>query len=140
MKKLSITLALLFVCLFTFAVDLKLQWCPSVEANFSGYKVYYVATNKVVGWTPDVYVNSSNCPPVIATNGMNWVRNYSTNLLVGTNNSFTLSNVIVGKTYYIAVSAFDTSGLESEQSNEIEVTPTNQPPSRPQNFRLLEVR
>jgi len=142
MKKLvTLLLAMVLMTSAALAVSIKLAWCPNPEASVSGYKLYYVATNKVPNWKPDVYANGTNCPPTVLTNGGPWVRNYTTNLLVsGANNTTgTVSNLIVGKTYYFSVTAVDTNGLESDFSSEVEFTVTNFPPSRPQFFQILNV-
>lgn len=140
MKKITAVLGLMLVGFSLVAASIKLEWCPNPEANVIGYKVYYVATNKVAGWKPSVF-NTTNCPSIIVTNGANWVRNYNAvYTTTGLVTTATISNLVVGKTYYLAVTAYDANSLESDFSAEIEVTTTNLPPSQPQNFKVLEQR
>jgi hypothetical protein len=63
----------------------------NADSNVSGYYFYYGQTNG----------------------------NYSTKLNVGTNTVTTVSNLKEGQTYYFAVSAFDTAGIESDLSSSI---------------------
>ncbi len=90
--------AMLFVILFSVflfspsieAADVTLAWDPS-ESTVAGYKVY---------------VGTSS-------------RNYSSSTDVGNNTQYTLSGLEDGKTYYIATTAYDSAGTESDYSNEI---------------------
>lgn len=136
MKKIFAVFILSLTCLFAQAVQLKLNWCPVTDPGVAGYRLSYSATNKISGWTPSTY-NSTNCPVVLLTTGTNWNRAYSTNFNVGLVTSYTLSNAVVGKTYYIAVTAYDTNGIASPFSNEAEITVTNFPPSSPQNLQVI---
>ena len=140
MKKITTVLALMLTAITLFAASAKLDWCPNPEANIVGYKIHYVGTNKVAGWKPSVF-STTNCPAVVLTNGANWVRNYNTVFIsTGLVTTATISNLVVGKTYYFAVTAFDSNSLDSDFSAEIEATITNLPPSQPQNFKILEQR
>ena len=65
-----------------------LSWAANTESDLAGYKVY-------VGTAPGVYGS-----PVI----------------LGNVTLFTVSNLALGNTYYLAISAFDTSGNESPLS------------------------
>lgn len=73
------------------ATTATLSWAPSTSTNLAGYKVY-------VGTASGVY-NSS--------------------LSVGNVTSYTVSNLQIGNTYYFAVAAYNTSGLDSSYSNEV---------------------
>ena len=68
-----------------------LTWNASTSTNLAGYKVY-------VGTSSGVYGSSIN---------------------VGNITSYTVTNLGVGSTYYFAVTAYNTSGVESGYSNEV---------------------
>ncbi len=90
---------LLLVCVIFFlsttnaySAQVTLAWDPPVnDADIAGYKVYYG--------------NSS--------------RNYDTNIDVGNQASYTLSGLVEDKTFFIAVTAYDIYGLESNYSGEV---------------------
>ena len=67
-----------------------LNWDPNTESNMAGYKVY-------VGTASGVYGPAVN---------------------VGNVTTFKVINLSKGKTYYFAITAYDTSGNESAYSNE----------------------
>jgi hypothetical protein len=68
-----------------------LNWQANTETDLSGYKVYHG--------------NSS--------------RNYGPSIPVGKVTSYTIDNLEEGKTYYLAVTALDSTGNESGYSNEV---------------------
>jgi hypothetical protein len=68
-----------------------ISWNANTETDLAGYKVYYG--------------NSSG--------------NYNYVVDVGNQTSYILSNLVSGETYYIAVTAYDTSGNESTYANEV---------------------
>jgi Fibronectin type III domain/Viral BACON domain len=68
-----------------------LSWNPPTSTSLAGYKVY-------VGTSSGVYGSSIN---------------------VGNVTSYAVSNLGVGTTYYFAVTAYNTSGVESGFSNEV---------------------
>jgi hypothetical protein len=72
----------------------KLTWDPNTESDLGGYKVY-------AGTTPG---------------------SYSSPIDVGKLTSFEVINLESGKTYYFAVTAYNTSGQESGYSNEASKT------------------
>ncbi len=72
-----------------------LAWDPNSEADLQGYKIYYG--------------NSS--------------RNYSVVLDVGNVTSYTVRGLDESKTYYFAVTAYDTAGNESDYSEEVSGKP-----------------
>jgi hypothetical protein len=76
------------------ASSVTLAWDPSTGTNIAGYKLYYGASS----------------------------RTYTNTLTVGTATSATISNLISGATYYCAATAYDTSNLESDFSNEVSYT------------------
>ena len=64
-------------------------------------------------------------------------RSYSDVIDVGESTTATASNLVSGTTYYFAVTAYDTNGLESDFSSEIIYTvllPTSTPPANSQMF------
>ena len=79
--------------------QIKLAWNPNTESNLAGYKVYY-------GTNP---------------------RTYSAVINVGNVTTYTLTGLVAGEMYYIAVTAFDTSvpPNESAYSNEVSGVATN---------------
>jgi len=56
---------------------------------------------------------------------------YTNSVAAGTNLTVSVSNLVVGTTYYFAATAVDTSGLESDYSTEVStmIAPPNQPPT-----------
>ncbi len=73
------------------AATAKVSWDANTEADLAGYKIYW-------GTVPGNYTNS---------------------ISVGKVTTLTLSNLVAGVTYYIAATAYNSSGLESDFSNEI---------------------
>ena len=88
-----------------FATNVALQWNPNTDANLAGYKVYYQA--------------DSSTTPFNGTGSPMDVSNQTT---------ATVSNLDPGSTYYFAVTAYDTSGVESTYSNIVTV-PESVPPT-----------
>lgn len=138
MRKLSILLMLAMVCFTAIAGTIKVAWCPSTDSSVTGYRVYYVATNKIANWQGQITSNGTNCPPIVTFPGTNFSRAYNASVSAGLGATATISNTIAGKTYYIAVVATNAAGLESLPSNEVEYTVSNPPPSTPQGFRISE--
>ena len=68
-----------------------IHWDQNTESDLAGYKVYYG--------------NSS--------------MNYDSNVDVGNQTSYTLSGLVSGHTYYIAITSYDTTGNESTYSSEV---------------------
>ncbi len=87
----AITL-ILFLCMSNvYSAQATLSWNPNSESDLAGYKVYYG--------------NSSG--------------SYSFNVDVGNQTSYTISNLVEGKIYFFAATAYDFSGNESGYSNEV---------------------
>ena len=81
-----------------------LAWDPSPDTSISGYRLYEGVAS----------------------------RTYTTVIDVGHETMATVSNLTSGVTYYFAVTAYDTNGLESDYSDEVSYTvplPTNTPPT-----------
>jgi hypothetical protein len=76
------------------ANSVTLAWDPSPGGNITSYTIYF-------GPASGVYTNSID---------------------VGTATSATISNLVAGATYFFAATATDSSGLESEFSNEVSYT------------------
>jgi hypothetical protein len=76
------------------AQSVRLAWDANTESDLAGYVVHY-------GTASRSYTNSSDVGLVTTT---------------------TVSNLLEGVTYYFAVTAYNTSGLESEYSNEVSFT------------------
>ena len=70
------------------------EWDPNTEPDLAGYKLYYGTS-------------SGNYPNVID---------------VGNQVTYTVTGLIPGETYYFSVTAYNTSGYESDYSNEIVYT------------------
>jgi hypothetical protein len=77
------------------AGDVTLQWDSNPEADVVGYKVYYGTSS----------------------------RTYSSPIPLGLQTTYTVSGLAAG-TYYFAVTAFNSGGLESAFSNEVTTTVT----------------
>lgn len=85
------------------APSITLAWDSSADPSVVGYKVYYgVGT-----------------------------RNYTNSVSAGSATTLTVSNLVVGTTYYFAATAYDTNGIESDYSTEVSgsVALPNQPPT-----------
>ncbi len=77
-----------------FAGEVTLRWNANNESNVAGYKVYY-------GTGSRAYANSIDA---------------------GNRTSYTVSGLLDNRTYYFATTAYNTSGSESEYSNEVAQT------------------
>lgn len=102
----SIVIAIFIVALYAVAAgaaQIQVTWDANTETDLAGYKVYF-------GTAPGQYST-----PVTVTAP-----------------SYTLQGVTDKTTYYVAVSAFDTSGNESALSDEVSVyVPDVTPPAKP---------
>jgi len=78
------------------AAEVTLAWDPNPEPDIAGYTVYYGNYSRLYEWAIDVG---------------NWT-------------TCTVSGLENGNTYYISVTAYDTSGNESAYSGEIQYVPT----------------
>lgn len=95
-----------FLFLFTIPVgaySLKVTWNANTETDLAGYKVYYGLQSRV----------------------------YGTPVNVGKTTGYQISNVQSGKTYYIAVTAYNTSNIESAYSTELSIPVPASTPSAP---------
>lgn len=90
MKKL-ISLLLCLFCVDALAYSVSLVWDANSEPDLAGYRLYYGTSSRSYNITNDV-------------------RNVTTT---------TVSNLVAGVTYYFAVTAYNTSDMESDYSNEV---------------------
>lgn len=98
MREFCIPLVLITVLLTSaplFAGDVTLAWDPNIETDLAGYKVYF-------GTAPGTY---------------------GTPITIGPQTTYTVSGLAAG-TWYFAVTAYNTSGLESGYSNEVSTVVT----------------
>ncbi len=89
-----------------------LAWDANTENDLAGYKVYYG--------------NSSGI--------------YSSNVDVGNQTSYTITNLVNGNTYFIAATAYDINGNESSYSNEVSYSvPDTTLPSTPASLQATAI-
>jgi len=104
MKKRTRTVPLSLICTLlsyaAFAGDVKLVWDPNSETDLAGYKVYRGNSSRTYGTPVSLTLAQSNHP----TPG------------------YTATGLTPGATYFFAVSAYNTAGLESGFSNEVSTT------------------
>jgi len=97
------SLILIFTTWLCFATSLNLSWDANTEDDLAGYKVYYGTSSG----------------------------NYGEPIDAGNVTVYELEELNEGITYYIAITAYDTSNNESEKSDEVSGVP--QPPPDSQN-------
>ena len=91
----AVVFVLLFFTTIAQAGQISLAWDPNTQSTLGGYKVYYGQASG----------------------------NYSTNVDVGEQTSYTVANLQDGAQYYFAVTAYDTTRtIESGFSNEVSAT------------------
>jgi hypothetical protein len=76
------------------AADITLVWDPNSEPDLAGYKVYFGTAS----------------------------RTYGAPITLGKVTTYTVTGLTPGRTYYFAVTAYNTAGLESGYSNEVSAT------------------
>ena len=86
---------LLFTAQKSYGASVTLAWDPNSEEDLAGYKIYY-------GTSPE---------------------NYGSPIVLGKTTEYELAGLTEGATYYIAITAHDTSDNESENSDEVNGTP-----------------
>lgn len=88
------------LCLIAFAAvaqptaSIGLQWSPNTESDLKGYRLYRGTASRQYDWSQDV----------------------------GLATTVRAEGLVPGVTYYFAVTAWNTSNLESDQSNEVSYT------------------
>ena len=100
---LMVSAVIFFFCIASgYAMDITLQWDTNTEPDLAGYEVYYKT-------------NSSGEPydGTGATEG-------DSPIDVGDITTFTLHSLADGVTYFFVVTAYDSEGLESDYSNEVD--------------------
>lgn len=130
MKLLIIYLFLSLTCLFGQAASVTLAWNKS--CNVAGYRVYYGPTGTL---RTNIYPSMTDGCGVVRPAETNVYHGQYTNnvTVVGeTNTTCTISNLVVGATYYFVVTCYDSAGLESDFSNEVGLTI---PRPKPRNLR-----
>ena len=80
-------------CVTAFSADVRLAWDAKTEPNLAGYKIYYGAAS----------------------------RSYKTTIVLGNVTTYTVIRLNPG-TYYFCVTAYYTSGIETNYSNEVSAT------------------
>ncbi len=102
-------IGLIFCILVTWAIgaEATVSWGANSESDLSGYKIYSGTSSG----------------------------SYDDALDVGNKTSFIINNLVIGTTYFFAVTAYDSSGNESNFSEEVSFTPaadsTEDPPEDP---------
>jgi hypothetical protein len=92
---LAVIILMCLVASMCMAADVSLAWDPSATTSITGYKVYFG----------------------------NAARTYRTPITIGKQTAYTVTGLSDG-IYFFAVTAFDSSGNESDFSNEISTTIT----------------
>ena len=107
----------LFLLVFFFAVtqsyalDVTLQWDPNTEPDLAGYKIYYGTESGNYNGTNATGTCEPDCDSPISV---------PTGSLGDQNNpGFTLTGLDDSEVYFFVVTAFDTEGLYSGYSNEL---------------------
>jgi hypothetical protein len=75
------------------SAEIALTWEANTEPNLTGYRVYYGTASETYYYSVDI----------------------------GNVTSCSVSNLLVGQTYYFVVTAYNTDGIESEYSEEVSV-------------------
>lgn len=101
MKYIASLLLVLFFSTVAWAGSVILEWDPNTEPDLAGYKIYYK-----IGSSGEPY------------NGTGAAEGDSP-IDVGNVTEFILSGLTEGLTYYFVATAYDTEGLESDYSNEV---------------------
>ena len=99
MKKLLLTLIVLFMSVSVYGLDITCQWDANTEPDLAGYRIY---------WKAD-----SSGQPSGDYDGMIDVGNVTTGTIEN------LNPASIDTVYYVAITAYDTSGLESDFSDEV---------------------
>ena len=97
----SALLILLLSPLISLSAEVKLAWDPDPAIGLAGYKVYYGVSSRT-GTDP------KSCG----------LCGYSTVVPIGNVTTYTINNLTDGQTYYVSVTAYDSSNNESGFSNE----------------------
>jgi hypothetical protein len=93
------------------ASDVTLAWDANTEPDLAGYKIHWGTASRV----------------------------YTTHVDAGNVTTFVLKGLPDGKVY-IAATAYDKAGLESDYSNEVSITLDSTPPAYPKNLKSVSVK
>jgi type IV pilus assembly protein PilY1 len=108
-KSIIIIITFIFVFIFSkssIAAQLKLSWNPNIESDLAGYKIYYGTQSKT----------------------------YLKSIDVGNITNYVLTGLIAGRTYFLVATAYNTTYIESDYSNEssaVALEPESLPPAPP---------
>ena len=105
-----VSLFIFMACSNLYAASINLAWNANTESDLAGYRIYYGTSSG----------------------------NYTSSQETGRVTSYTLSNLTEGRTYYIAMSAFDASRNESRRTAEIRGVANSQEPSEPTGQTIYE--
>ena len=97
---LFLLLFFLLISQFVFAAQVKLAWDANTESDLAGYKVYYGTGSK----------------------------SYTGSVDVGNVTSYTVTGLTQGQTYYVTITAYNSSGSESGYSTEVSGVATETAP------------
>ena len=95
--------AALLACFLADAGQITLTWDPNPESDLAGYRVYFGSAS----------------------------RGYTNLVDSGRSNTNTVTGLVDGATYFFSVTAYNTNGLESDYSNEVQLTVSNGTPPTP---------
>lgn len=90
------------------SIDVTLQWDPNTEFNLAGYRIHYKMDS-----SGEPYDGTG------ANEGASPITLPREDLDDPYNPEFTLTGLLDGATYFFAVTAYNTAGLESGYSNEV---------------------
>ncbi len=108
---LTLTSILALIATPAHSADVTLAWDPNSEPDLAGYRVYYK--------------EAFSGPPYNGTGATEG----DSPIDVGNVTEFTLSGLTDGVTYFFVVTAYDTEGLESDYSNEVNTVAGNMSPN-----------
>lgn len=94
---------LFFVSFDAFAANVRLNWSANSELDISGYKIYYGTSSG----------------------------NYTSTVNVGNLTTYNVTSLSAGQTYYFVLTAYNSSGLESNYSSEISINISSSPTPTP---------
>lgn len=97
-----------FSCLWLQGGQVSVAWDPNSESDLAGYRVHYGTSSG----------------------------EYSVVIDVGNVTSYTIKGLEMGVAYFSALTAYNTSDLESGYSNEISFEASPSPPEPPRGFRV----
>lgn len=101
--------------------EIKISWDANTETDLAGYNIYYGTTARI------------GVDPKVCT-----MCGYTTKKTSGTATTYIITGLTQGTTYWISVTAFDTSNNESGFSNEVNGPAKDYvAPDVPKNIRIV---